>query len=163
MNVVLLIAVIALAGTESAPQFSTELIFPLHDQHNHAPGIVECPNGDLLVTWYRGAGERSADDVAVYGARRKPSESAWSEPFVMADTLGFPDCNTCMMIDRHGRLRLFWPVILANSWESCLTKCRTEKAEEFCEARQDDALESAQRGFTENHIRWACSDVGQSR
>jgi predicted neuraminidase len=125
VNVALLIAVIALAGAESAPQFSAELIFPLHDQHNHAPGIVECPTGDLLVSWYRGAGDRSADDVAVYGARRKPNESAWSEPFVMADTAGFPDCNTCMMIDRHGRLRLFWPVILANSWESCLTKCRT--------------------------------------
>jgi len=26
-----------------------------------------------------------------------------------------------MMIDRHGRLWLFWPTILANSWESCLT------------------------------------------
>jgi predicted neuraminidase len=125
VNVALLIAAIALAGAESAPQFSAELIFPLHHQHNHAPGIVECPNGELLVSWYRGSGERSADDVAVYGARRRPSESAWSEPFVMADTPGFPDCNTCMMIDRHGRLRLFWPTILANSWESCLTKCRT--------------------------------------
>jgi hypothetical protein len=30
-----------------------------------------------------------------------------------------------MMIDRQGRLRLIWPTILANSWESCLTKCRT--------------------------------------
>ena len=39
----------------------------------------------------------------------------------MADTPGFPDCNTCMMVDRQDRLWLFWPVILANSWESCLT------------------------------------------
>ena len=27
-----------------------------------------------------------------------------------------------MMIDREKRLWLFWPVILANSWESCITK-----------------------------------------
>jgi predicted neuraminidase len=101
------------------------LVFPLHDQHNHAPGVVECANGDLLVSWYRGAGERSADDVAVYGARKKRGDSAWSEAFVMADTPGFPDCNTCMLIDRKGRLRLFFPTILANTWESCLTKCRT--------------------------------------
>ncbi len=125
MNGAILLAAIAFAGADATPQFSAELVFPLNDQHNHAPGIVECPNGELLVSWYRGSGERSADDVAVYGARRKPNESAWSEAFLMADTPGFPDCNTCMMVDRHDRLRLFWPTILANSWESCLTKCRT--------------------------------------
>jgi predicted neuraminidase len=125
MHLAMLLAGITLLAAESAPEFSAELIFPLNDQHNHAPGIVECPDGELLVSWYRGSGERSADDVAVYGARRKPGEADWSEPFLMADTPGFPDCNTCMMIDREGRLRLFWPVILANSWESCLTKCRT--------------------------------------
>src|SRR6476619_78229 len=68
-----------------SPLYEAELVFPLHPQHNHAPGIVECPNGDLLVSWYRGSGERSADDVAVYGARLKKGESTWSEAFVMAD------------------------------------------------------------------------------
>jgi predicted neuraminidase len=125
MQLTILLSAIALAAAQSGSEFSAELIFPLHDQHNHAPGIVECPNGDLLVSWYRGSGERSADDVAVYGARRGLKDAEWSQPFLMADTPGFPDCNTCMMIDRHGRLRLFWPIILANTWESCLTKCRT--------------------------------------
>ncbi len=119
------IVILSFAG--AAPQYSAELVFPLHEQHNHAPGIVECPNGDLLVSWYRGSGERSSDDVAVYGARKKQGESAWSEAFLMADTPGFPDCNTCMMIDRHGRLWLFWPTILANTWESCLTNYRTSR------------------------------------
>lgn len=114
-----------LIAIEAEPRHTAELLFPLDSQHNHAPGIVECPNGDLLASWYRGSGERSADDVAVYGARLKTGEQQWSEPFVMADTPGFPDCNTSMMIDRKGRLRLFWPTIIANSWESCLTKCRT--------------------------------------
>jgi hypothetical protein len=40
----------------------------------------------------------------------------------MADFPQFPDCNTCMMIDRHGKLWLFWPIILANSWESAITQ-----------------------------------------
>ena len=40
----------------------------------------------------------------------------------MADTPGFPDCNTAMMVDQQGGVWLFWPVILANSWESCLTR-----------------------------------------
>jgi predicted neuraminidase len=108
-------------NSDPAPFFAAELVFPLHPQHNHAPGIVECPNGDLLVSWYRGSGERSADDVAVFGARRGHRSKQWTEPFLLADHPGFPDCNTCMMIDRKGRLWLFWPIILANTWESCLT------------------------------------------
>ncbi|MBN1855056.1 MAG: exo-alpha-sialidase [Pirellulales bacterium] len=122
-----LVAASALLPASAEPQYSSELIFPPHPQHNHAPGIVECPNGDLLVSWYRGSGERTADDVAVFGARKKQDADHWSEPFVMADTPGFPDCNTCMMIDRQDRLWLFWPTILANSWESCLTNFRVSE------------------------------------
>lgn len=101
--------------------FSSELIFPRQPSHNHAPGIAELRNGDLIVSWYRGSGERQADDVAVYGARRTAGRREWSDPFLMADTPGFPDCNTALMTDGRGRLFLFWPVILANTWESCLT------------------------------------------
>lgn len=99
----------------------SELVFPLNSKHNHAPGIVECSNGDLIASWYRGSGERTADDVAVYGARLRVGSQKWSEPFLLADRKGFPDCNTCMMIDSKQRLWLFWPTILANSWESCIT------------------------------------------
>jgi predicted neuraminidase len=124
---VLFAAVFLVGRANAAPQYSAELVFPLHDQHNHAPGVVECPNGDLLVSWYRGEGERSADDVAVYGARKEQGEAEWSDAFLMADTPGFPDCNTCMMIDGNDRLWLFWPTILANTWESCLTNYRTSR------------------------------------
>lgn len=106
------------------PAHRAELVFPLRTEHNHAPGIVECSNGDLLASWYRGSGERDSDDVAVYGARCRKGSDKWSEAFLMAETPGFPDCNTAMHIDRQGKLWLFWPVILANSWESCLTQYR---------------------------------------
>lgn len=112
------------ASAEENPGLTSELVFPLHHQHNHAPGIVECPNGDLLVSWYRGSGERRADDVAVYGARLKKGKRTWSDAFLMADHPQFPDCNTCMMVDGDGKLWLFWPIILANTWESCLTRLK---------------------------------------
>jgi predicted neuraminidase len=127
MNIAILAAVILIAQVNAAPQHTAELVFPLHPQHNHAPGIVECPSGDLLVSWYRGSGERSSDDVAVYGSRMKAGEDKWSEAFLMADMPGFPDCNTCMMIDHQQRLWLFWPTIVANTWESCLTNYRTSR------------------------------------
>src|SRR5438093_2826287 len=120
-----LIPYLALVDSAPAASYRAELVFPLHAQHNHAPGIVECPNGDLLVSWYRGSGERGADDVAVYGARLRKGSSDWSEPFLLADTPGFPDCNTALFIDAQKRLWLFWPVILANTWESCLTNYRS--------------------------------------
>jgi predicted neuraminidase len=116
-----LIVCLLLGTTAQGSELSGELIFPLDSNHNHAPGIVELPNGELLVSWYRGSGERQADDVRVLGSRKKPQDSSWSEPFLMADTPGFPDCNTCMMLDRSNRLWLFWPIIIANTWESCLT------------------------------------------
>ncbi|HEX5447073.1 MAG TPA: sialidase family protein [Pirellulales bacterium] len=109
------------AMAHAAPEYREEIVFPLNPRHNHAPGIVECPNGDLLVSWYRGSGERSADDVAVLGSRLRKGESTWSDSFVMADNPEFPDCNTCMMIDKDKKLWLFWPIILDNHWESALT------------------------------------------
>jgi predicted neuraminidase len=112
------------SAADDEPQFRAELVFPLHHQHNHAPSIVQCANGDLLVSWYRGSGERQADDVAIFGARLRRGQRQWSDPFLMVDTPGFSDGNTAMHIDGKNRLWLFWPVILANTWESCITSYR---------------------------------------
>jgi len=120
----LIFAFSANATLADEPMYEAELVFPLHPKHNHAPGIVECPSGDLLVSWYRGSGERRADDVAVYGARKPKGSEGWSEAFLMADVPGFPDGNTCMMIDDEQKLWLFWPTVIANTWESCLTRYR---------------------------------------
>ena len=38
-------------AARGAAEYREELIFPLNPQHNHAPGIVECPGGELLVSW----------------------------------------------------------------------------------------------------------------
>jgi hypothetical protein len=109
----LIAACAALSTAWAAPEYREEFVFPFNARHNHAPGIVECPNGDLIASWYRGSGERRADDVAILGARLRKGESTWSEPFVMADYDGFPDCNTCMMLDKHKKLWVFWPIIVS--------------------------------------------------
>jgi predicted neuraminidase len=119
--------VVAQPDNQANPFHRAELVFPLHPKHNHAPGIVECPNGDLLVSWYRGSGERQADDVAVYGARLRKGKDQWSDVFLLADYPGFPDGNTTMFIDAKKRLWLFWPLILDNQWSSCLTNYRISK------------------------------------
>ncbi|HVJ88109.1 MAG TPA: sialidase family protein [Caulifigura sp.] len=118
---VLACLVVGAAANSAEPVYRSELIFPLNPQHNHAPGIAELPGGELVVSWYRGSGERRADDVAVLGSRLKPGAKEWTPAEQWVDTPGFPDCNTCLMVDAQGKLWLFWPVVIANSWESALT------------------------------------------
>jgi predicted neuraminidase len=102
-----------------------ELIFALEDWHNHGSCIVECPNGDMLVCWFHGSGERKSDDVEILGARLVKATGEWTKPFAMADTPGFPDTNCCMIIDQDKTLWLLWPTIQANLWESALMKYKT--------------------------------------
>jgi predicted neuraminidase len=116
------LALAALSLRAEAPFLRSELIFPLETLHNHASCIVETPRGDLLVTWFRGSGERKADDVQIMGARKRRGESAWSPMFVMYDTPAFPDGNPCLFVDPRGRLWLFHTTIQANTWESALLK-----------------------------------------
>ena len=106
----------------SKPFITSELIFPLEHWHNHASMVVEAANGDLLVCWFHGSGERTADDVKVEGARLRKGARAWSQRFTMADTPGYPDTNCTMFIDPQARLWLMWPTIMANQWESALMK-----------------------------------------
>ncbi|MHB8520912.1 MAG: sialidase family protein [Limisphaerales bacterium] len=121
---------LAFAGGERAlalpsgekPFHEAELVFPLETWHNHASCIVETPGGDLLVCWFHGSGERTADDVKIEGARKRKGSRKWSPRFTMADTPGFPDTNCAMFVDPQGRLWLLWPTILANQWESALMK-----------------------------------------
>src|SRR4051812_16384993 len=114
---------LTIPGAEK-PFLEGEYIFPMEHWHNHASCIVESPNGDLIVCWFHGSGERTADDVKILGARKRKGETAWSSPFIMADTPGYPDTNCAMFIDPQNRLWLLWPTILANRWESALMKYR---------------------------------------
>ena len=120
----LLLALSPDAASGDGPSHKAELLFPLEHWHNHGSCVVECPGGDLLVCWFNGSGERTADDVKVEGARLKKGAAAWSARFTMADTPGYPDTNCCMFVDPRGRLWLLWPTILANQWESALMKYR---------------------------------------
>jgi predicted neuraminidase len=118
-------ALAAVAFLVQAPEMAfleSELVFPLEKWHNHASMVVEAPDGGLLVCWFHGSGERTADDVVIRGARKKHGARAWSEPFLMADTPGYPDTNATMFVDPRQRLWLMWPAILANEWHTALMK-----------------------------------------
>ncbi len=105
--------------------FQSEFIFPPEQWHNHASSLVETPNGDLLVCWYHGSGERTADDVKILGSRKSAGSHSWEKPFLMADVPGFPDTNPAMVVDDSGKLFLFWANIVSNQWGSALLRMKT--------------------------------------
>jgi len=116
-----LAAAIALAGlllpvtSSAAGLYEAELIATTESlrlptgrrSHNHSPGIVQTPAGDLLACWFHGKGEREDNTMVAMGARKKKGARAWSAPFVMADFKGLPDQNTTLFIDPQQRLWLF--------------------------------------------------------
>lgn len=107
-----------------AVQHTRRLLFAPQALHNHGSCLVEAPNGDLLCCWYRGSGERCADDVSVWGSRLRYGGRSWGEPQVWADTPGFPDTNPCMFVDPLQRLWLLRTTVLDNRWESAIVKYR---------------------------------------
>lgn len=115
---------LAPAASADAPFLQTEFVFPVQEQHAHGSTLVALPNGDLLVGWFQGSGERWADDVRVLGARKKRGQDTWSAPFLLADVKEFPDCNPVLFLDGRGRLWLMWIAIIANQWETALIKYR---------------------------------------
>ena len=112
------------AAVTAQPFLKSELIFTPEHWHNHSSSIVELPNGDLFVSWFHGSGERQSDDVIIEGARWRKATKTWSPRFELADTPGFPDTNCVVWVDSKKRLWLFWPTILANTWESAIMKYR---------------------------------------
>lgn len=104
--------------------YSESIIFPLQHEHVHGPTIVELPSGDLLSAWFQGSGERWADDVKIMGSRLAKGDTTWSEPFLLADTPGFPDINPMMFMDTQNRLWLMWYPVLANQWETSIPMYR---------------------------------------
>lgn len=120
-----LIAWCFLIQVQAQPEIRQQPIFPLQGKHVHSSSIVECPNGDMLVCWFHGSGERTAHDVVIQGARLKKGREAWSPVYLMADTPEFPDCNPVLFIDQKSRLWLFWITVRANRWEQSILKYRT--------------------------------------
>src|SRR5580658_1781466 len=115
---ILLLMAFALAAAMSAPLYKGELIFPLESWHNHSSSVVELPNGNLLVCWFHGSGERTADDVLIQAARWNRSSGKWTDRFTLADTPGFPETNPVLFLDSRQRLFFLWPLIVAHRWET---------------------------------------------
>lgn len=83
--------------------------------YNHASTIIEAANGDLLTAWGAGSQEL-ADDCVIVLSRKRPGESRWSEPIVVADKPGYADANPVLLAGEGGELRLFYVEMFGDSF-----------------------------------------------
>lgn len=123
----LLACFVLAVGQEVAPDLTVTdsiLVFPLQAQHVHGSSMVELPDGDLLLAWFQGSGERTADDVRIMGARKKKGSGQWGQPFELADTPHLPDCNPVLFM-AGDKLFLVWIVVQANKWEHSVLRIRS--------------------------------------
>lgn len=102
-----------------------ELIFAEQQEHVHGSSLVILPNGDKLVVWFQGSGERTADDVRIMGSRLKKGAKSWEPPFQMADTRDIPDCNPVLFLNANNKLFLVWIAVQANQWENSILRFKT--------------------------------------
>ena len=65
------------------------LFGPLFSSHNHSPGITECPNGDLLATWFSTVLE-GATELCNVASRLRFGQREWEEASPFWDG---PDIN----------------------------------------------------------------------
>lgn len=124
LAVAVTVALVSPVAAGSA-RFESRFVLAPQAEHVHSSSLVELPDGTMFAVWYRGSGERRADDVRLEGSRLDRNAQAWSPAFPVADTPGYPDCNPVAFVDAHGRLSVVWPAILDNRWETALLRYRS--------------------------------------
>ena len=113
--------------------FASELVFdkvPEAAAH-HCSTICEAGNRDLVCLWYGGTYE-SADDQALYLARRKPGARDWSVPKAIVQNSTTPPGNGVIFRDVDDRLGIVWgrmegtrPMGRGVGWDRCRLFTRT--------------------------------------
>jgi len=121
ITLIALLLALPVFGAEQ-PFIESELIFPLGTLHAHSSSIVQLPDGDFYACWYKGSGERDADDVKVEAALLRQDSRTWSKPYTLVDQPDFPDTNPVLFVDSHKRLWVIWSTIVANRWETALLR-----------------------------------------
>jgi len=70
-------------------QIAAGEVGPLFARHNHSPGLVECPNGDLLATWFSCVSE-PGPELCNAASRLRYGAADWEPPSPFWDA---PDVN----------------------------------------------------------------------
>jgi len=96
---------------------------PMYSEHNHAPSIVECPNGDLLAVWFSCMRERGRE-LTLLASRLRCGNDEWDPACPFWDA---PDRNmTGSVLWRDAdTLYQFGGISAAATWGNMIIYMRT--------------------------------------
>jgi hypothetical protein len=99
---------------------------PLFSNHNHDPGIVECPNGDLLAIWYSCV-EEDSREVAVAASRLRYGAEEWEPASPFWDSPDRNDHCPGLWFDGGDTIYHFNGLSAAATWGSLAIILRTSR------------------------------------
>ncbi len=97
---------------------------PMFSHHNHDPGIVECPNGDLLAVWYTTVSERGRE-LALVASRLRYGAKEWEPASPFWDAPDRNDHAPAIWYDGSGTIYQFVGLSAAATWGNLAIILRT--------------------------------------
>lgn len=101
--------------TTSSPVLCNEFLYKQADfPECHSASIVECPNGDLVATYFGGTKERNPD-VCIWVSRKEKDSDTWTAPQLVADgiindTLRYACWNPVLYQTPDGKMMLYFKI-----------------------------------------------------
>jgi formylglycine-generating enzyme required for sulfatase activity/lysophospholipase L1-like esterase len=111
-------------GPRKFVKIPTEQIGPLFSAHNHGPAIVECPNGDLIVSWFSCVSERNRE-MAQGGSRLRWAADTWDRASVFFDAPDRNDPTPQLWFDGRNKLYFFIGTSVGGEYKSLAIAMRT--------------------------------------
>jgi len=93
-------------GPRKFVRIPTHLYGPVFASHNHAPGVVACPNGDLLAAWFSTVTEGNREMVQAASRLRWGAEE-WEPASLFWDGPDRNDTGTALWYDGKGTIYHF--------------------------------------------------------
>jgi len=99
---------------------------PLYAHHNHDPGIIECPNGDLLAVWYSCIREITRE-LSLATSRLRFGSQQWDKASLFWDTPDRNDHAPALWSDGKGLIYHFSGLSALDTWGGLALVMRTSK------------------------------------
>lgn len=114
------------AGAESDIRLEKVFGAEAPGPYKHPASFAELDNGEIYLVYYGGAGEY-ATETAVYGARLKKGETAWSTPKPIADTPFTSEGNGVVWQAPDGLVWLFYVVRYGETWSDSRVQAKISR------------------------------------
>ena len=111
-------------GPRKFVKIPTDQFGPIYAYHNHGPGIVECPNGDLLAVWFSCDSERNRE-VSQAASRLRWGAKEWEDASLFFDAADRNDPTPTLWFDDKDKLYCFIGISPGDDYKHLAVALRT--------------------------------------